>query len=81
MEHAEREAAPLIPLVGLCNTLVLADALPRIDPLRCVSTKNACIFYRTLTSGVTGTFSFIPPSRGGSDIHVMLADNGGFATH
>jgi hypothetical protein len=53
MEHAEREAAPLIPLVGLCNTLVLADALPRIDPLRCVSTKNACIFYRTLTPALS----------------------------
>jgi tetratricopeptide (TPR) repeat protein len=36
----------------LCNILVLADSLHRIEHPRCVSAKNACIFYRTLTHEV-----------------------------
>jgi len=51
---SHREASLLIALVGLCNILVLTGSLHRIDHPRCVSAKNACIFYRTLTSGVTG---------------------------
>src|SRR5262249_26821746 len=42
-----------IPLVVLCNIWVWADSRCRIDPPRCVSAKNACIFYRTLTPGVS----------------------------
>src|SRR5262245_30049867 len=48
MEHAERAAAPLLPLVGLCHTWVWADSLRRLDPPRCVSAKTAGIFSRTL---------------------------------
>src|SRR5262249_38872327 len=53
MEHTECEASSLISLLVLCNILVLADSLPRIDHPRCVSAKNTCIFYRTLTPALT----------------------------
>src|SRR5262245_44729965 len=59
MEHAERAAAPLLPLVGLCHTLVWADSLGRLDIPKCVSAKTACIFSRTLTLAVSG--SALPP--------------------
>src|SRR5215217_2145293 len=49
MEHASCEVLPLIFHLVLCTILVLADSLHRIDHPRCVSAKNACIFYRTLT--------------------------------
>jgi hypothetical protein len=53
MEHASCEAAPLLSLLVLCKILVLADSLHSIDHPRCVSAKNTCIFYRTLTLALT----------------------------
>src|SRR4029453_1013951 len=53
MEPASCAVLPLLFPLGLCTILVLADSLHRIDHPRCVSAKNACIFYRTLTLALT----------------------------
>ena len=68
MEHASCEVLPLIFHLVLCTILVLADSLHRIDHPRCVSAKNACIFYRTLTLAVAaaGSGSDVGADAGGS---------------